>query len=355
MFRWPLHKNINLLQEISMDTSKISIIIPVYNSEKYLARCINSILSQTFEDFECLLIDDCSADNSLEICNHFKRIDNRIKVYSKQQNEGTAQARKTGVFHAVGEYTIFVDNDDWIEPTMLEELYTKIKSENYDMVCCDYYIDDSHKTEYRKQNIENKTYLELIREIIACTDFMPVTWNKLVKTEIYQKTSFPKTIFSEDRAIMSQVLYYCKTIGYVNKAFYHWCLIPTSASNCGQRFIKNLIDDYISYTTILLFVIDIGIDTDKFIKEIINHINIMGFYCCNNKKILDEYKKSINKIAKLKMENKLTEISLLSEQKNIEKIILKLNKRYYRRIIKCAVNRIKETIPQSIKEKIKKY
>jgi glycosyltransferase involved in cell wall biosynthesis len=256
-----------------MDEPKISVIVPVYNSEKYVERCINSICAQTFKEFELLLIDDCSRDNSLEICREFEIKDSRIKVYHKTSNEGTAQARKTGVFYAKGEYTLFCDNDDWIEPAMLEELYTKIKSENFDMVCCDFYYNKDCGYKYLKQDTGNKTNIELIGDIISWGDFLPITWNKLVITEIYRKIDFPKTTYSEDRAIMTQVLYYCDKIGYVNKELYHWEYIPTSASRTNERMssIKNTIDDYISYTVILLFVIDNKINMEKFIKDIINH------------------------------------------------------------------------------------
>ena len=156
-----------------MNVPKISVIVPVYNSEKYLEQCIESILNQTFEEFECLLVDDCSTDTSLEICNIFKNKDSRIEVYHKERNEGTGQARGTGVFHAEGEYIIFADNDDWIEPVMLEELYRKIRSEDCDMVCCDFYDEYPQKTIYRKQDTGEQDNIELIKEIIAWDNFYP--------------------------------------------------------------------------------------------------------------------------------------------------------------------------------------
>jgi glycosyltransferase involved in cell wall biosynthesis len=131
-----------------MRMPKISVIVPVYNSGKYLGRCIDSIIAQKFYEFECILIDDCSFDNSLEICKKYSSFDKRIIVHHKEKNEGTAQARKTGINIASADYILFLDNDDWIEPEMLEELYMKAVSQDYDMVYCDYYNDTDTKSIY---------------------------------------------------------------------------------------------------------------------------------------------------------------------------------------------------------------
>jgi hypothetical protein len=213
---------------------------------------------------------------------------------------------------------------------MLEYLYTKIKSENYDMVCCDFFFEDDLEITYKRQDIGNRTNIDLIKKIITWEnfwDFLPVTWNKLVRAEIYKMVNFPKITYSEDRAIMVQVLYYCGKIGYINKGLYHWCRIEKSASRADKRKIQNLIEDYISYTAILLFIVENRINTDELTKEIINHIDYMGFLCRDNKEILDVYKNSLNKIIKLKTSNELTNNILLSEQKNTGKLIKKLDKR----------------------------
>ena len=107
-----------------MNSPKISIIVPVYNAEKYLHRCIDSILTQTFGDFELLLIDDGSTDKSGRICDDYVSKDHRIRIFHKQ-NGGVASARELGIIQAVGKYSIHVDADDWIESNMLEEMYKK--------------------------------------------------------------------------------------------------------------------------------------------------------------------------------------------------------------------------------------
>ena len=114
---------------------KISVLIPVYNSEKYIKRCIKSVLSQTFLDFELLLIDDGSSDSSGDICDTFAEQDERIKVYHKQ-NEGISATREFCITHAQGDYIQFIDSDDWVEPDMLHEMYNKAKECDSDIVGC---------------------------------------------------------------------------------------------------------------------------------------------------------------------------------------------------------------------------
>ena len=115
---------------------KISVIVPVYNTEKYLPRCIDSILAQTFTDFELLLIDDGSTDNSGRICGEYALKDKRIKVVHKE-NGGVSRARNLGIDNAQGEYLSFIDSDDYIRPTMYSELIAIADKYNVDLVSSD--------------------------------------------------------------------------------------------------------------------------------------------------------------------------------------------------------------------------
>lgn len=107
-----------------MNNPKISVIVPIYNIGQYLSRCIDSILVQTFTNFELLLIDDGSTDNSGRICDDYAKKDNRIRVFHKK-NGGVALARQLGIENAIGEYSIHADGDDWVEANMLENMYKK--------------------------------------------------------------------------------------------------------------------------------------------------------------------------------------------------------------------------------------
>ena len=117
-------------------TPVISIIVAVYKAESCLRRCVDSLLAQTFQDYEILLVDDGSPDRSGEICDEYARKDNRVRVFHKE-NGGVASARQCGMNNARGEYVIHADPDDWVEPNMLEELYGKAKEENADVLICD--------------------------------------------------------------------------------------------------------------------------------------------------------------------------------------------------------------------------
>ena len=115
---------------------KISVIIPVYNVEKYLHRCVDSILNQSLQDFEIILVNDGSTDSSPEICDQYAQQDNRIRVIHKK-NARVAAARNDGIKAAKGEFISLIDSDDWIEPTMFEEMYSTANQFGCDFVMCD--------------------------------------------------------------------------------------------------------------------------------------------------------------------------------------------------------------------------
>lgn len=112
----------------------ISVIIPVYNTAKFLSTCIKSVINQTFEDIEIILVNDASTDSSIHICNTFKKKDNRIVLIDKQQNEGVEKARYDGILISTGDYICFVDSDDWLEKNALKRMYEKAIETDADYV-----------------------------------------------------------------------------------------------------------------------------------------------------------------------------------------------------------------------------
>ena len=133
----------------------ISIIVPVYNAELYLDRCINSVLNQTYKEFELILIDDGSTDSSLSICYDYASKDSRIVVLSKK-NEGAGLARNEGLKIAKGDYIGFVDSDDYISPDMYREMYRKAIENDADIVQCGYLKVDEKDNIIAKSNYQNK-------------------------------------------------------------------------------------------------------------------------------------------------------------------------------------------------------
>ena len=201
---------------------KISVIVPVYKAEDYLHRCVDSLLAQTFRDFEVLLVDDGSPDCSGRICDDYACKDSRIKVFHKG-NGGVSSARQYGTDNARGEYVIHADPDDWVEPTMLEELYGKACVEDADMVICDYYVDTHSGTTYSSQRPS-----QLNSEIVLQELFQQLhgsCCNKLVRRVCYSRFAigFPLELsYCEDLFVNVCLLSHNLRVAYLDKAFYHY-------------------------------------------------------------------------------------------------------------------------------------
>ncbi len=200
----------------------ISIIVPIYKAESYLCKCLNSLLAQTFSNFEILLIDDGSPDRSGQICDEYALQDSRIHVFHKS-NGGVASARQCGIEHAQGEYTIHVDPDDWVELNMLELLYEKAKSENADMVICDFYVENGGERIFVRQQPSDLKHEIVLRELFQ--HLHGSCCNKLIRRSCYQRYNvfFPLDLsYSEDLFVCCSLLLHDIKVAYLNKAFYHY-------------------------------------------------------------------------------------------------------------------------------------
>lgn len=207
-----------------MDTPEISIIVPVYNAEKYLTRCVESIVSQTFTDWELILVDDGSLDASCEICDRLVRQDSRIHVIHKS-NSGVAGAREMGMQNARGQFSIHVDPDDWIEPDMLETMHRKAIETEADMVVCDFIFDFGP----RNQVISSQECSDsgtLLRDMLTQKRHGSLC-NKLIRTELYRRYDlhFPmEMVCWEDMYICCNILLNPCQVEYVARSFYHYDL-----------------------------------------------------------------------------------------------------------------------------------
>lgn len=202
---------------------KISIIVPVYNVEKYLPRCIDSILAQTFTDFELLLIDDGSKDRSGEICDEYARKDNRIRIFHKE-NGGVASARQMGNDKAEGKYSIHIDGDDWAEPQMLENMYSKIIETNADIVIADFFYDKNGKSIYIQQRTKTNVPSEILKDILI-GKLYGALYNKLIRHSLYKERNIcfiPKIDHGEDILFISQLLLLNIKVSFIHEAFYHY-------------------------------------------------------------------------------------------------------------------------------------
>ena len=202
---------------------EISVIVAVYNVEKYLRRCIDSLLAQTFVDFEIVLIDDGSADGSAEICDEYAAKESRIRVFH-QKNAGVASARQKGTDEARGRYSIHVDPDDWVKPTMLEEMYLEALSGNSDIVICDFYEVTANQSRHKGQRPQALAPDVVIKDILSGR-LMGSLCNKLVRHDLYERYGirFAAGInYCEDVLICVQLLLNDVKVAYKGNAYYYY-------------------------------------------------------------------------------------------------------------------------------------
>lgn len=211
---------------------KISLIVPIYNVENYLPSCIDSILNQTYEDIEIILVDDGSPDNCPAICDEYSKKDRRIRVIH-QKNKGLSGARNTGIENAQGEYLIFVDSDDTVEPTMVEDLYTYAEEQGCKIVACGrYYVFEDGERICKIADNENKIYSfgDAMQEMNTYTLFDMSAWAKIYRKELFQEIRFPEGKLSEDYYIMYKLFDLAQSVGYVAKPLYNYLQRQSSIS-----------------------------------------------------------------------------------------------------------------------------
>lgn len=197
--------------------------MPVYKAEKYLSRCVNSILKQTFSDFELILIDDGSPDNSGKICDEYALKDKRIIVIH-QENQGVSAARQKGLDTATGKYVIHADPDDWTEPNWLETLYLEAERTKADMVMCDFERVYHDKTIYYSQKPTSLENEDILEDLISERIWGPC-WNKLVRRECFLKYNVcfnPEMNLWEDLYVNCLLLTKGIKVSYVARTLYHY-------------------------------------------------------------------------------------------------------------------------------------
>jgi len=200
---------------------KISVIVPVYNTENYLKRCIKSVLTQTCGDFELILVNDGSKDSSPAICDEYAKVDSRIKVIHKQ-NEGPGITRNVGLDAASGAYFLFVDSDDWIMPEMLEKMVSQAEGNKADIVFCGYSIYNGYMIKYPNTYPRIKLYDKhaLMKEYVSTPYITPAPVYKLYRRFLFNEIRFPKMKVGEDQYIMHEILDSCNTGVLIGECLY---------------------------------------------------------------------------------------------------------------------------------------
>lgn len=199
----------------------VSIIVPVYNVEKYLDKCLNSLVNQTLNNIQIIIVNDGSTDNSQAVINDYMMKFNSNIISLIKENGGLSDARNYGLKYAEGEYIGFVDPDDWVELDMYEKLYNYAKDKNADIVISDFIFEPSNQISKSKLEINKSLTLSnnpnlLFEEPSVC--------NKLFKRSLFEEylIKFPFGLYHEDRFTIVQLYYYSKSIYYIGEAYYHY-------------------------------------------------------------------------------------------------------------------------------------
>lgn len=228
---------------MSQEKALISIIIPVYKVEKYLEKCIQSVINQTYENLQIILVDDGSPDNCGKICDEYAKKDHRIEVIHKS-NGGLSDARNKGLEIAKGEYIGFVDSDDYIEADMYEVLYNLLKQYNADVSICNFYTVSQGKISIKNADngINEYNRIEILKEILLDKNIQSYAWNKLYKKELFDEIKYPIGKKYEDIGTTFYLLEKCNKVVVTGKSEYYYINRQDSIVN---NVTESTITDYI--------------------------------------------------------------------------------------------------------------
>ena len=268
---------------------KISVIIPIYNCEKYIKECLSSLIEQTFKNFEIICINDGSTDNTLKILKEFKKLDNRIFIFN-QNNTGPGIARNVGMNKSKGEYLIFLDSDDIFKKTMLEELYIKIKENDSDVVVCNsqnFEIKKKRKKFYEKNYLTNdeiikqKTFssLDIKKDFFNLFIWWP--WDKIFKKKYIKNLGieYQNLKSSEDLFFVASTVIAAKKISYLDKILInHRIGIKNSVSNSRQKSWDNF---YYALKGLKKFIKEKGL-YKRFKQDFINYVASFSIWQLEN-------------------------------------------------------------------------
>lgn len=224
-----------------MNRPLISVIVPIYNVEKYLDRCVESIANQTYKHLEIILVDDGSPDNCSQMCDEWAEKDNRIKVVHKE-NGGLSDARNAGLKIATGEIVSFIDSDDWIELDMFEKMLNRMQEDNSDVVSCGVKWVEEDGTLIRDVTSEDEILdtTAAMKELLNDIKLKQHVWNKIYKYDLIKDVPFEKGKYHEDVFWSYQIVGRAKRISVITDSFYNY--VQRSNSIMGEGFSAKRLD-----------------------------------------------------------------------------------------------------------------
>ena len=256
---------------------KISVIIPVYNVENYLKKCLDSVISQTYRNIEIILIDDGSTDTSGKICDEYAKFDSRIVVIH-QENKGIGYVRNVGLDKATGVYIAFIDSDDYVEQNMLLNLYNSLKKYDSDIAVCSVWRIEKNGIKERwidsfEKNVifrdSNLFYLFLQRK------FGFMLWNKLFRAKFFYNIRFRNKMTAEDLEVLIQIFAKAQSVVYISTPLYYYVKRKDSLTETCKQKVDNKFNDYFESQKFMFdFLKKNRIDaleyfTDHYIKELL--------------------------------------------------------------------------------------
>lgn len=284
----------------------ISIIIPVYNVEKYIGRCIESVLAQTYRNIELILVDDESKDSSGDVCDFYAGKDERVKVIHKK-NEGAGEARNTGIDVAKGECFVFIDSDDYVSEEYIEILYRTLEEEKCDIVQCDYEVGVEEKFDFEKRNVLRKEVLDN-HTTFYTRNTKILIWGKIFRRELFDDIRYPKVSEHDDEFIVYKLLYAATKIVLIHHKMYYYFQAPNSIMRNEKRFYS---ENFIrAYNERIQYFSDRNEDmlVKVSYKEKCIRLMLLFIKCCRNKdnendksKLLKMFKSDYLKAKEAKM------------------------------------------------------
>ena len=226
---------------------RVSILIPIYNVERFFARCIESIFSQTYQDIEYVFVNDHTPDGSMSVlgrmCEKYPVRANNVKIIENANNQGIAKVRHTLLENAGGDYVLFVDSDDWIEPDMVELMANEAMSRNADVVGCDYYEDYESRSVVVRQ--EYPSGHDEAMKAMTLLKIKGVLWKLLIRRDILMQNDLrfiPTIHFAEDYIFCCKLFYYSHVFASVNKPLYHY--IQYNPNNYSSTAIDKRVESF---------------------------------------------------------------------------------------------------------------
>tara|TARA_A100001015_G_C14973791_1_gene706306 strand:+ start:490 stop:1497 length:1008 start_codon:yes stop_codon:yes gene_type:complete len=224
---------------------EISIIIPVYNVSSFIEKCIKSLVDQSFRDFECIIINDGTKDNSIELVEGIIKGDKHFKVFH-QKNQGQGMARNLGLKHAQGKYICFIDADDFVEPNYLEVMYREIEKQKADVVCCGFNIITKDKSSPHLVSLEASSNIESILHLLNGNDWGSL-FNRMFKSELIKDLRFKKGI-GQDKPFIFELFVKnpISKVVFIDQCLYNYIIRNQSATNSmSMGKIDNLFENMI--------------------------------------------------------------------------------------------------------------